>query len=643
MGGMRDRLLREAQALARLAHPNVVAVHDVGTFGHDVFIAMEFVEGQTLRAWMKAEPRGQREITEAFVAAGQGLAAAHRAGLVHRDFKPDNVIVGSDGRVRVLDFGIARDATTGAVPSDDDLLPGATPSRSPVATTGITEALPPPSSSPTPSGPSLAVPLTRHGTILGTPRYMAPEQHLGELADARAESVQLLRRSLRGPPRRVSLRREGRGCAEGGGAARAGTRAARGVARAAPRPSALAARSAGGARRPARVDERAAGAAGPRPPRPDAVARRGRADARPRAGRIVAGPLARTRAGARAALPGGSARLAGVWDDAVRARVRGALLATREPYAQDAWANVEKTIDRYAARWTQMHRDTCEATQLRGEQTGAVMTLRMACLDRKLQGISALVNVLGEADSAMLQKAGAAAAGLASLQECADAAGLLGEASPPSDPELRRRIEDVRAGLSRAEALRLAGRIPDAVALSSGVADARATGDDAVLAEAPPRGGTRDATTSSPSTRRSCSPSPSGSLREPPRPRGRGRRHGAARGYALSEHPEDAACWDQLAQSGLQRHGGRRRARGRAVVGEAARAIELHRYDDELQADLAGRAAERAALRHGRSPGRSRSRKELTRFPTIHAYESWQRRLALFERQERQLRDPSTP
>ena len=108
---LRGRLLREAQALARLSHPNVIAVHDVGTFDDDVFIAMEFVDG-TVAAPLAQEPpaRSQREILDVFLAAGEGLRAAHRAGLVHRDFKPDNVIVGCDGRVRVLDFGLARTA-----------------------------------------------------------------------------------------------------------------------------------------------------------------------------------------------------------------------------------------------------------------------------------------------------------------------------------------------------------------------------------------------------------------------------------------------------------------------------------------------------------------------------------------------------
>ena len=112
----RARLLREARAIARLSHPNVVAVYDAGTVGDRVYIAMEFVEGETVDDWLRSKPRGWREILDVFIAAGRGLAAAHAAGIIHRDFKPQNVMIGRDGSVRVMDFGLARLAEE---PADD--------------------------------------------------------------------------------------------------------------------------------------------------------------------------------------------------------------------------------------------------------------------------------------------------------------------------------------------------------------------------------------------------------------------------------------------------------------------------------------------------------------------------------------------
>ncbi len=161
----RARLRREAQAIAQLSHPNVVGVYDVGaTDDGDLYIAMEFVEGQTLTTWLKTPrtfhsgPPTWQEIVDVYLQAARGLYAAHSVGLLHRDFKPDNVLVGGDGRVRVTDFGLAR-----------SLL-------------GPDEAV-----RPTTDTTALNVDLTVTGTVLGTPRYMPPEQLSGPDIDARSD------------------------------------------------------------------------------------------------------------------------------------------------------------------------------------------------------------------------------------------------------------------------------------------------------------------------------------------------------------------------------------------------------------------------------------------------------------------------
>jgi len=157
------RLRREAQAIAQLSHPNVVGVYDVGTTDEgDLYIAMEFVEGETVTQWLRSYPRSWREIVDVFLQAAKGLVAAHGVGLLHRDFKPDNVLVGGDGRVRVTDFGLARSL----IAFDEESARG-----------GNTPSLP----------TALSSSLTATGTVLGTPRYMPPEQLTGPDIDARAD------------------------------------------------------------------------------------------------------------------------------------------------------------------------------------------------------------------------------------------------------------------------------------------------------------------------------------------------------------------------------------------------------------------------------------------------------------------------
>ncbi|MEZ4448390.1 MAG: serine/threonine-protein kinase [Nannocystaceae bacterium] len=165
---LRLRLVREAQAMARLNHPNVVTVHDVGVADGQVFVAMEEVRGVTLRAWLDERRRGWREVVEIFLMVGRGLSAAHAGGIVHRDFKPDNVMVDVDGRPRVMDFGLARAEAEVEAPGSEAPLDAASASWS-------SESSP------------LRVTLTQAGAILGTPSYMAPELWVGAVADARSD------------------------------------------------------------------------------------------------------------------------------------------------------------------------------------------------------------------------------------------------------------------------------------------------------------------------------------------------------------------------------------------------------------------------------------------------------------------------
>ncbi len=160
----RTRMLREAKAAAKIRHPNVVTVYDAGEVFGRVFIAMELIDGVTLKAHFRGRKRDWREVVEIMLGAGEGLAAAHAAGLVHRDFKPDNVLVEAGGRVRVLDFGLARPAAEMEGPTLHSVTAGIADDAPPVLRT-----------------------LTQTGMLVGTPAYMAPEQHLSRGVDARTD------------------------------------------------------------------------------------------------------------------------------------------------------------------------------------------------------------------------------------------------------------------------------------------------------------------------------------------------------------------------------------------------------------------------------------------------------------------------
>jgi tetratricopeptide (TPR) repeat protein/predicted Ser/Thr protein kinase len=444
-----ERLRREAQAMAQLAHPHVVAVYDVGAFDDRTFIAMEYVPGQTLARWNTA-PRSQRDVLEAYGAAGRGLAAAHAAGLVHRDFKPENVFVGHDGRVRVGDFGIAR--TTGALASTHSaaLAPG-TPS----------------------ADEAPAVLLTAPGTVLGTPYYMAPELYDGAEADARSDQFSFcvaLFTALHG-----ERPFDGDSFASLASNVRAGRvrdprpspRVSRRVRAAIQRGLAI-----DPAARFASLDELLVELA-------PASRRRARWAVGLGAALVVSlGVIAWQGASTRAAAPdqrctGAAAAFATTWNAERRGAIEAAFTASRAPYAATALREVPRTLDQYAARWTQAHTEACRATRILGQQTEAALELRMMCLERRRQEAAALIDTLATADRPVVAESVTAALGLPDVTACADLVVLRQLDTLPADPttlarlrELIRRLDDARAKLatgSYARALDLTRAIVPAV------------------------------------------------------------------------------------------------------------------------------------------------------------------------------------
>ena len=448
----RARLLREAQAMARLQHPNVIAVYDVGTFQDQVFVAMELVDGVTLRQWMKERQRSWREVLEVFVPAGRALAAAHAAGIVHRDFKPDNVMVGEDGRVRVLDFGLARAAQGEAQKPS------------------LSEAGPADAKAVVSTGKGmLATPLTRTGSLIGTPVYMSPEQWLDQPADARSDQYSFC----------VALFEALFGVWPFDGQTIALLRVAvlQGEVRAAPSDS----------RVPKRLRQIVLRGLAVQP-----TARHASMDAllaelahdpsvTRRRWLVAAGALAlagalglgyRTvRRQQSVVCQGVERKLAGVWDDARKHTVHAAFAATKLPFAEDAWRGVERSLDGYLRDWAKMHTDACEATRLRGEQSEELLDLRMECLGERLQEVQAQVEVFATADAKVVEKAVQAADSMPSTRQCADAAALRMPVRPPPDPTTRARVEEIRKKIAQARALEKAGKYPAALAIAAPAVD----------------------------------------------------------------------------------------------------------------------------------------------------------------------------
>ena len=449
-GELQQRLRREAQAMARLEHPHVVAVYDVGETLGCVFISMTYLDGGTLRDQIALGASRWREQLELCVRAGRGLAAAHAAGLIHRDFKPDNVLCGRDGRVVVADFGLARSFVAGA--GQD----GAPPTHE------------------RPSPPSQHA--TETGSRLGTPRYMAPEQLRGAAVDERADQwsfavtvyeviygvhpfagadiVQLVDSVTNGrvqpaPPR-----------------SRVPTRVRRALVRAMAVDPAM---------RHASMDNLLAALARDLP----AMRRR-----RVRTALLAMTGVALIAAGLVAydrfivaprdraqTCAGSAARLDGIWDDAERERAHAAFAATALPYAEASWRSIDRSIGAYRADWIATSEQSCRAARVHHEISDETADRQMTCLDRRRGELQSLTELLARADGAIVERAVTAVGSLPAVGGCRDLTRLTTIPPPPSDPAVRHRIDVAHERLAKALALMRTSRFADAHAILAPLID----------------------------------------------------------------------------------------------------------------------------------------------------------------------------
>ncbi len=445
----RLRLLREAQALARVSHPNVIQVYDVGTFEDRVYIAMEFVEGQTLHEWLDSQPRELSEITAIFSQAGHGLAAAHAKDLVHRDFKPDNVIVTRDGRAVVLDFGIAYAIGSHAPSVTQDEVPAQRLQEHSLRH-GIHERMTDALATGRGASSVFDAELTHAGALMGTPAYMAPEQFDGGTTDARTDQFSFCvalweaihgqrpfagdtpmalwravrERELRSPSSRrmpVGLQRA----------------ICRGLERAPEdRFSDL-------ARLLAILD---------RDPR---ARRRWIALVSVAVGAVGFGLWGLGAAhGVEQVCRAGESRLDPVWSGERREAVIAAFGATGEPLAAQVAPKLVDGIDTYAREWAAMYTDACEATRVRGEQSEQLLDLRMDCLEDRKRELDAVVEVLLEPDAKVVANGHEMISTLRPIESCADRVGLRARVAAPYQPEVAERVESIQRELSRARARR---------------------------------------------------------------------------------------------------------------------------------------------------------------------------------------------
>lgn len=448
-----ERLLREAKTMARLSHPNVVPIYEAGRTDAQLYLAMEYVDGGDLRDWWTAESRHWTEIRDKLVEAGRGLEAAHEVGIIHRDFKPQNVLIGRDGRVRVGDFGLARAISPSTATRVEET---ATPQASAIDSTEA-DAL-----------QALAsdhdYTLTRTGTILGTPAYIAPELFDGGRADVRSDVFAFCvtayeaffgKRPHRGDTLQTLIE-----------AARAGrvlpmpsrSEVPRSIRRALYRGLAPDPQERFGSIRAVLT----AFEPGPR--------RRRRGLALGLVGAAAAGATMTTLGqgdSGTTLTPCTGARTA--WDE-VWTQGRASALSSSlssgltTPFESPPTAVLD-ALDEYGERWIETHTEACRATRVHGERSEALLDRSMLCLERSSRRVSALLDLVIEQEAVPSANVLDAVEDLPRPEQCTDESFLASTVAPPEDPELAENVEVLADRLDEARSLDALGRRDEARAL----------------------------------------------------------------------------------------------------------------------------------------------------------------------------------
>ena len=449
-----ERFVREAQALGKLSHPNVVAVFDVGTIGDEVFIAMELIEGVPLSTWIhRLPPPSPHAVLNMFVDIGRGLAAAHAHGIVHRDIKPDNVLVGEDGRARVMDFGLAFDDSPG--------------SENSVHTAGQAQRL-----------QFVRTRLTQTGAVMGTPLYMSPEQLDGRRVDARSDQfsycVSLFEALFRRRPFSATTLADLYTAVHRGAIEFPSDKAV-----SVPSSICRVIRRGLSVDRDARFSTMEALLAA-------LVTAKNARRRRLVQGCTVAGLTAvglgavlMTTSSDATVCAGLDAQLENVWDTDTRHGIEARLTATKLPYARQTAAHVDEVLDVYAKRWLATRIDICHAS-LDAAQPARDLDLRTTCLDGRMLALRAATTLLRNANAAVAQQAVALVEALPSLQRCSDVSALTAVTPPPDDPQVIAAMQRLNPEVARIHALQSAGKVSEALT----VLDTHASALDAI--EHPP-------------------------------------------------------------------------------------------------------------------------------------------------------------